>query len=144
MPLDHGPAQAPWPQPHATASEGFEASRLRFADRLAPARIPVERIKAPLLLFGSGQDTTWPSARMAQTIAEQRAATDRGLTTDLMIYPLAGHQICASPYWPVRLYEHDGEGGSRLDTDAEGEAAVDVWLRTIKFLTVELHARVSQ
>ena len=133
MPLDHGADHAAWPSPFKSAAEGFQASRLEHEDRLAGSRIPVERINAPVLLLGSGQDTTWPSAIMAETIYQERASRDH-LLTELRTYPQAGHQICTSPDWPLRIYERDGENGSSLSTEAEGEATVNAWETTVAFL----------
>lgn len=140
MPLDHGPGpkHAAWPAPFKDAADSFQASRIEYGGRLLAARIPVERLKAPLLLLGSGQDTTWPSGAMAQTIAEERASASPDLVTDLHVYPLAGHQICGGPTALLRMYEQDGENGSRLSTEAEGEAAVDAWQRTVAFLKSHL------
>ncbi len=136
MSLDHGPGpmHAAWPAPFKDAADSFQASRMEYGGRLLAARIPVERLRAPLLLLGSGEDTTWPSGAMAQTIAEERASAGHDLVTELYVYPLAGHQICGGPNAPLRMYEQDGENGSRLSTEAEGEAAVDAWQRTIAFL----------
>ena len=134
MPLDHGADHAAWPAPFKSAAEGFQTSRIEYANRLPEVRIPVERIKAPLLLLGSGQDTTWPSAIMAETIYQERASLAGHLMTKLKTYPQAGHEICTSPNWPLRLYEKDGENGSSLSTEAEGEATVDAWRTTLAFL----------
>lgn len=67
----------------------YEASRRRFADRLADAAIPVERIRR-LVLVAGGDDQVWPSLEMARAI--QRRRSEHGLTTTLVSDPDAGHR----------------------------------------------------
>lgn len=57
-----------------------------------PARIPVENIKAPLLLLSGGQDTIWPATQMAQQICQQMQQTPDTNCTHID-YPEAGHLL---------------------------------------------------
>src|SRR3990167_4572765 len=50
------------------------------AEQIARARIPVERIAAPLLVQGGGDDQVWASGAMAEAIGRSRAAV-KGLRT---------------------------------------------------------------
>jgi dienelactone hydrolase len=67
------------------------------------ARIPVERIDAPVYLLAGGRDRTWPSAPMAQNIFDTRRAA--GLPTQLFVYPEAGHSLSGPPSLPARPVE---------------------------------------
>lgn len=65
--------------------------RTRYPDRVAAARIPIERYRGSLLLIAGEQDRTWPSAPMARNIAATRKRA--GLGTELLVYPGAGHGL---------------------------------------------------
>lgn len=67
----------------------YRTSRERFADRLAHAAIPVERVR-DLILVAGGDDRVWPAMAMARCIAERRAL--HGLPTTLVTDPDAGHR----------------------------------------------------
>ncbi|MDY0207896.1 MAG: acyl-CoA thioester hydrolase/BAAT C-terminal domain-containing protein [Pseudomonas sp.] len=57
-----------------------------------PARIPVENIKAPLLLLSGGQDSIWPATQMAQQICQQMQQIPSSNCTHID-YPEAGHLL---------------------------------------------------
>lgn len=57
-----------------------------------PARIPVEHIKAPLLLLSGGKDNIWPATQMAEQICQQMQQTQADLCTHID-YPEAGHLL---------------------------------------------------
>ena len=67
------------------------AGRTEYPEKLAAARIPIERFKGTLLLVAGEGDTVWPSAEMARNIAQRRAAA--GETTRLLIFPNAEHAL---------------------------------------------------
>ena len=54
----------------------YRASRRRFADQVAAAAIPVERIKK-LLLIAGGDDQVWPAVEMARAIQARRRSHNR-------------------------------------------------------------------
>lgn len=118
--------------PSRTAA--YRAAEVDFAPRLAAARIRVERIKAPLLVLGSEADTIWHSAEMVRRILGRRSEAGLSSKTVGAVYPNAGHQICGDGTWPLRLYGSDGVGDRNLSMEAEGEAAVQAWNRTLAFL----------
>ena len=66
-----------------------DAGRLSNPDRVAPARIAVEDIAAPVFLVGGDSDETWDSGGMARNIEEIRDAA--GLETILIVNKQAGH-----------------------------------------------------
>jgi dienelactone hydrolase len=69
------------------------------------ARIPVERIKAPVLVLGGHDDLVWASGMMAQNIAERRA--EAKLDTVALIYSDAGHYLGGTGYNPTTQYNAD-------------------------------------
>lgn len=58
-------------------------------DKVAAARIRVERFRGRLLLVAGGRDQVWPSAEMARNIVATRKRA--GLATQLVLGPLANH-----------------------------------------------------
>lgn len=73
-----------------------DQGRARHRDRMAAARIPVERFAGPMLVAGSDDDATWPSGEMARNIAACRQAA--GLDTTLLEFERAGH-VLSGPGW---------------------------------------------
>ena len=59
-------------------------------DEVRRAQIPVERIKAPVLLFSGGVDRLWPSRRMAEDVVARMAEPQR---CEHICYPGAGHLV---------------------------------------------------
>ena len=80
-------------EPHA---EG----RLANPEAVAPARIHVEDIAAPVFLLGGGKDQIWDSGVMAANIAKTRA--DAGRVTETLVFAEAGHAISGPPQNPTR------------------------------------------
>lgn len=78
-----------------TMTEAHENGRKANPDRLAAARIPVERIDEPVLLIGGDKDTTWASGPMSRTLKATRE--EAGLETELYVYPEGGHGVGGSP-----------------------------------------------
>ena len=97
----------------------------------AAARIPVERIKAPVMLIAGQEDQVWNSAMMAHNIAERRA--EAKLDTVSLIYTDAGHYLGGSGYNPTTQYN---ASPSKLGGTPEGNARAqaDAWPKTIAFL----------
>lgn len=94
-PLPYVPFDEDWqPEGDIPAYVGlYAASRERFADHVAAAAIPVERIPQVLLVAG-GEDQVWPSTVMADAIHARRAM--HGLVTTVVTDPEAGHR-CVLP-----------------------------------------------
>lgn len=108
-----------------------DLGRARHPDRYAAARIPVERYTGSLLLIAGDLDRIWPSAQMARAIAARR--TQNGLSTDLVVYPDAGHALggdgTAVEPSAVKL-------GGTLDAITRDRR--DAWARTRAFLAAAL------
>jgi dienelactone hydrolase len=112
-----------------------EQGRTKHAAAAVKARIPVERIKAPLLMVAGHDDQVWPSGAMAQNIAERRVGVKH--ETLALIYSGAGHALGGTGYGPTT--QHNTElfkmGGNPSD-DARAQA--DAWPKTIAFLQKHL------
>lgn len=108
-----------------------EAGRAAHPQAVAAARIPVEDYAGPLLVIGGGDDQVWASGRMAQAIAERRAAAGR--ETESLIYPDAGHAL-STPGWSPTTAFNAGPMKMGGQPAADGRAVADAWPRTIAFL----------
>lgn len=111
----------------ASAAEVHRRSRvLASAALLRQARIPVEKIRAPVLLLGSGNDEVWQSAEMATTVAASLRRARGARAVELATFPDAGHGICGTGASAVRA------GGQ--DNAATTQAAGSAFRRTLAFL----------
>lgn len=109
----------------------FERGRAARPDLAANARVPVERIRVPVMVIGAYDDQMWPSGSMAQAIAERRLAA--GLETESLLYADAGHLLYDTGYAPTTGYNLGlrKTGGT---PQANARAQADAWPRTIRFL----------
>ena len=55
--------------------------------------IPFERIEAPVLVLGAGEDATWPSGISAERIKRRLVRHGKGKLADVRVYPGAGHSM---------------------------------------------------
>ena len=95
------------------------------------ARIPVERIKVPLMVIGAQDDQVWASGMMAQNIAERRV--EAKLETTALIYTDAGHAIGGTGYSPTTAYNSSlNKMGGTPEGNARAQA--DAWPKMIAFL----------
>jgi acetyl esterase/lipase len=67
--------------------------------RVPAARIPVDRIAAPVLVAGAHDDQVWDSGSMAQAIADAR--NKAGLPTEALVFPDAGHFLGGTGLTPT-------------------------------------------
>jgi dienelactone hydrolase len=68
---------------------------------LAAARIPVERIAAPVLLTSGGDDGIWPSAAQAQRVLATITAAGNPHGARHLDFPAAGHFVGGVPNLPT-------------------------------------------
>lgn len=109
----------------------FERGRAARPDLAAGARVPVERIRVPVMVIGAYDDQMWPSGSMAQSIAERRMAA--GLETEALIFPDAGHLLYDTGYAPTTGYNLGlRKTGGTPQSNARAQA--EAWPRTIRFL----------
>ena len=75
-----------------------DEGRAANPEAVEAARIPVERIDAPVYVLGGLNDQTWASGEMALSIAEAREAA--GLPTEALVFGEAGHGLGGPPTRP--------------------------------------------
>jgi dienelactone hydrolase len=85
-------------QPELHTVEAYEAGLRQPAAR--EAAIPLERIRAPLLVLAGEDDEVWPAARMARAAVERRG---RQRADRLVIYPHTGHISLRPPGVPTTV-----------------------------------------
>lgn len=66
-----------------------DQGRAVHAERVEAARIPVEKIAAPVFLAGAGDDQIWASGAMTEALAQTRQKA--GLPTVSLVFAQAGH-----------------------------------------------------
>lgn len=107
----------------------YRQSEVTHAAALADARIPVERIRAEVLLVAGGDDGVWPSVDFATRIVARRSTV--GLPTSSVVHPGAGHRLIL-PGEPV------AEGGDPMDRGGsavvDGEAGRRAWPEILRVL----------
>lgn len=102
------------------------------------ARIPVERIRGPVLLVSGTDDGVWPASRFCQMVVDRLHSRPVPQTVQWINTPHAGHAI-RFPYVPTSqsTYVHPVSRllcttGGRPDADAQ--AAKDSWAAALAFL----------
>jgi dienelactone hydrolase len=95
------------------------------------ARIPVEKIKVPVLVLGGHDDQVWASGMMAQNIAERRA--EAGRETVALIYTDAGHFLGGTGFNSTTQFDA-GPSKSGGTPEGNAHAQADAWPKTIAFL----------
>jgi len=95
------------------------------------AAIPVERIRARLMLLCGGRDRVWPSCRMSGNIVERMRANSRPAPAFLR-YPQAGHGVLGPP--PGEGRADDEMIGFDGAAEATRAARVEAWPQVIAFL----------
>ncbi|MEM1391520.1 MAG: acyl-CoA thioesterase/bile acid-CoA:amino acid N-acyltransferase family protein [Pseudomonadota bacterium] len=83
----------------------MDEGRWANPDRVLAARIPVETYAGPLLAAGGEQDDLWSAGHMVQNVAERRA--ENGLSTELLVFPDAGHNLLGDGQSPIILLFED-------------------------------------
>lgn len=106
------------------------------------ARIPVERIEAPILMISGEADAMWPSTRLAEIAVAGLKGANHPYAYEHVSYPNAGHSIRA-PYIPTTVtdMQHPVDGGLyALGGTPEGNARAnaDSWRRVLDFLNEHL------
>lgn len=96
------------------------------------AVIPVERIRAPLLLACGGADSVWDSCAFSRAIVARLERKHAGIRHGLYVYPVAGHGVGALlPDEPGRLaldYLLD------FGVPADEQAREQLWPHVLAFL----------
>jgi len=101
-------------------------SALEDADAVERARIPVERIRGPVLTLTAGDDAAWPSSRFGQMVSARLQQFKHPWPVLQRDFPLAGHSILL-PYIPT-TYADDGQ------PEANAQANEQSWHAVLEFL----------
>lgn len=120
-----------------------DAGRAAHPDRVAPARIPVELIAAPVLVAGADDDQVWDSGGMARLITQARtqartqAGDKAGQPTVALVYRDAGHFLGGTGWAPTTQYN---AGPSKVGgtPEATARAQAEVFVRVLDFLAQSL------
>jgi dienelactone hydrolase len=118
--------------PELRTAKAYEAGLRQPAAR--DAAIPVERIRAPLLLLAGEDDQVWPAAEMAQALLARRG---RQHADRLVTYPDTGHISLRPPGVPTTVLR-SGElafGGTAAGFFDAMQAA---WPEILRFLDASL------
>lgn len=116
--------------PAANLRAIHENGRVDHPEREAAARIPIETYRGRLMLVAGDGDQLWNSGRMARNIVAARTA--KGLTTEALIYPEAGHDLAGGSAEP----REDPRGGGTPSANAKARA--DSWPKVLAFLAAAL------
>ena len=100
----------------------YDASEHSYAHRLASARIPVEDMRAELVLVAGAADEMWPSDRYAAQLAARRRAAGRKV--HLIERADAGHRPRfpgEGPYAESPIFKYGGTD------DADAQLGTEAW-----------------
>ena len=109
----------------------FYVDGLKKRSKYPDAAIPVDRIKAGVLLVCGESDTLWPSCVMS------RLDKERAPSIQVLSYPYAGHEIFGPPLASGdAAYRHLARWGG---TNAGNNAArAEAWPKIVQFLRTQL------
>ena len=108
-----------------------DAGRAANPGRVPAARIPVERIAAPVLVIGGHDDQVWDSGGMAEAIVAARSAA--GLITEGVIDRQAGHYLGGTG-WNPTTQNNAGPSKSGGTPQADARTQARAWAATRAFL----------
>lgn len=113
---------APWddgPEPRRHAHAILTA--LQDEAAVARARIPVEKIRGPVLLLSGSDDGAWPSSRYGRMVADRLAAAGHPHAVEHLDFEGAGHSI-VFPYVPTTQLEYVHPVSGRRSTSGGAPA----------------------
>jgi len=108
-----------------------DAGRAANPGRVPAARIPVERIAAPVLVIGGHDDQVWDSGGMAEAIVAARKAAGR--VTEAVIDREAGHFL-GGPGWNPTTQYNTGLSKNGGTPVANARTQARAWAATMDFL----------
>jgi dienelactone hydrolase len=102
-------------------------------ERIAAARIPAERIDAPLMVVGGGDDQVWASGEMAQALVNARKQQTKHETV-AVVDPDAGHFLTGTGTGPTTHYnlgtlKNGGTPAANARTQAQAHATLLAFLQ---------------
>lgn len=135
--------KSPWtiggkPVPYITFATWKKYLASRDASLIKDAEIPVEKIAAPILFVGGGDDQLGLSGVMTHLAKDRLAWEKHPFADQFLVYPKVGHLILFPPFQPtantIRLETPYGVldfGGS---PEGNAAAATDAWPKLLRFL----------
>lgn len=115
-----------------------DKGRAAHPGRVPAARIPVERIAAPVLVAGAHDDQVWDSGGMAQAIADARQQA--ALPTVALVFKDAGHALGGAGLSPTTQY-NAGPMKMGGTPEATARAQAETFAATVAFLQQHLQAQ---
>ena len=139
---------APWdegPEPRRHADALLTA--LQDPEAVARARIPVEKIRGPVMLLSATDDGSWPSSLYGRMVAERLAQSGHPHAVSHLDFEGAGHSILF-PYVPTTQlgYAHpvSGRRSTSGGTPAHNAHADEAsWQGVLRFLQQAVAARIA-
>lgn len=107
----------------------YRHSLASYPDRVAAARIPVERFFGDVLLVAGGDDRVWPALDFAREVEARRAAYQ--LPSTVVTHPGAGHRVVLPGEQPAAGGQHMARGGSEA---ADRELGGLAWPHLLRVL----------
>jgi pimeloyl-ACP methyl ester carboxylesterase len=121
-------------RPHSSAMVLHAAHEGGLAnhDAVEAATIPVERVRAPLLVFAGEKDEMWPSVPMAEALMARRREYQAGVDDRLVTFPEGGHFL-RPPVTPTTVAQNESlvSGGTPEGNAAGARQAWAVLLETL-------------
>lgn len=129
-PFDEGPS----PHRHELAM----LTALQDPEAVAQARIPVEKIQAPVLLLSATDDGSWPSSVYCRMVSDKLAEVQHAWPVVWRDYANAGHSILF-PFVPTTQTTYAHPVSQRISTGggeyaANARADLDSWQHAQQFL----------
>ncbi|GAB7531557.1 acyl-CoA thioester hydrolase/BAAT C-terminal domain-containing protein [Pseudomonas sp. 3A(2025)] len=90
------------------------------------ARIPLEKIKGPVMLLSAGDDAAWPSSLFSRMVVERLNAHRHAWPVKHLDFPLAGHSILL-PFIPTTPNQ-DGTPAANSDANEQSWQGVRQFL----------------
>lgn len=104
-------------------------------ERIAAARIPIEKTSAKLLLLGASRDEAWPSGVMTRRIEETMRRSGRAGQVTAMVFEGAGHYFFIGVGdQPTRINPGFMPEGNGPLPEATARASAQAWAATKRFL----------
>lgn len=140
QPFDQGPP----PHRHALAM----LTALQDQDAVQRARIPVEKIQAPVLLLSASDDGSWPSSLYSRMVRDKLREAGHPYPVEWQDYQDAGHAILF-PYVPTTQLSYAHPVSGRISTGggqpaANAHADRHSWQQALAFLHQAVAAHLSK
>jgi dienelactone hydrolase len=113
--------------------EAYEKGMEKHPEKKKETRIPVEKIRGPVLLVSGTEDAVWPSARMADNMEASLSAAGGNVTH--LKYAGAGHMTTLPGLPAPEVLDDLVFGGS---SEVTSRAVDDAWAKMVAFFTENL------